>query len=107
MALKIGAEGKFGAPIADDGGEFAHHEAAGLRRPGLGVGVVHPVISDLNGGHRDDLAEIRGIGEYLLISGHRRIEDALPRDHCVGAKGEAPKNAAVFKGENCWLGEGH
>jgi hypothetical protein len=52
----------------------------------------------LNGGHGDDLAEVRRVGDDLLITGHGGVENAFAGDGGGGAKRTAAKHAAIFKG---------
>ena len=65
------------APVARDRGEFLDHEAADVDGAALVVERVHAVVADLRRGHRDDLSAIRGIGEDLLVAGHRGVETRL------------------------------
>src|SRR5437867_9614733 len=44
----------------------------------LSVLVVVAGVADVYGGHADDLPLVRGIGQDLLVSRHRRVEDDLP-----------------------------
>ena len=104
---EVGVEGGLAAPVADDGGEFADDEAAGLGRGGLGVLVVDAVVADHRRGHGDDLAEVGGIGDDFLVAGHRRVENALARNGGGGAKSAAVKHRTIFEGEDCGLERGH
>src|SRR5690606_37273234 len=72
-----------------------------------GVLVVDAVVADHRRGESDDLTEIGGIGDDLLITGHGRIEDALAGDGGVGAKGAAVVDGTVFEGEEGGLRGGH
>ena len=107
VLAEVGVEGELAAPVADDGGEFADDEAAGLGPGGLGVCGANSVVADLHGGHRDDLAEVGGVGEDLLVAGHRGVEHALAGDGRIGPEGEAAENGTVFERENCGFGRGH
>jgi hypothetical protein len=79
----------------------------GARGAGLGVGGGDPVVADLHGGQRDDLSEVRRIGQDFLIARHGRVEDALTGDGGVGAEGATTEYRPVFQGEDCRLGRGH
>ncbi len=105
--FEIGVERGLAAPVADDRGEFADDEAGAFGGVGLGVFVVDAVVADLRRGHGDDLAEVGGIGDDLLVAGHRGVEDTLACDGGVGSEREAAENGTVFEGENSLLGRGH
>ena len=107
VLAEVGVEGELAAPVADDGGELADDEAAGFGRGRLGVLGADPVVADLHRSHRDDLAEVGGVREDLLIASHRRVEYAFTGDGGVGSEGEAPENRTVFERENCGFGRGH
>ena len=53
---------------------------------------VDAVVADFRIGHRDDLAAIAGIGEDLLVAGHRGVEADFAVDFALGAEGNAGKN---------------
>ncbi len=67
----------------------------------LGVEGVDAVVADLRAGHGDDLAAVGGIGEDLLVAGHRGVEDHLAEGSDGSAEGLAEEAAAVFKGKDC------
>jgi len=65
------------------------------------------VVADLDGGHRDDLAEVGRIGDDFLIAGHGGVEHAFAGDRGVGAEGATAENTAVFEGEDSRFERGH
>ncbi len=92
------AERHRAAPVADHGRDLAHHESRAFRGGRFLVLDVDAVVADLHGGHRHDLAEVGGIGQDLLVTGHRGVEDAFPGDGGLGAKGSATEYATIFQG---------
>ena len=70
-----------GAPARrlGDGGAQDHAARAGRRRhvDGLDVLLVGADIADMREREGDDLARIGGIGEDLLVAGHRGVEAHL------------------------------
>ena len=68
-----------GAPVARDGGEFAHREAFDIGVGGFVIAAAGSVIADLGVGEDDDLAGIGRIGENFLIAGERGVEDHFAR----------------------------
>jgi hypothetical protein len=61
------------------------------------VQFVYSIVADQWIGHRDNLTAVGWIGQYLLITGHRRIETNLT-DRCSGcAKRFTVKDAPVFE----------
>ena len=107
VAGEVGGEGFGGAPVAHDGGELAHDEAAGEGGAGLGVSRGDAVVADLRGGHGDDLPEVGGVGENLLVARHGGVEHTLAGDGGGGTKSETVIHGAIFQSENCGLGGGH
>ncbi len=67
----------------------------------LDVLGVDAVVADLRVGHRDDLAAIAGIGEDLLVAGHRGVEADLAVDFARGAERGAGEDGSVFQSEFC------
>ena len=60
----------------------AHDQAAHRRREGLDVFVIGADDADMGKGEGDDLPGIGGIGEDLLIAGHRGVEADLADRRC-------------------------
>ena len=71
------------------------------------IDLIDPVVTDFGVSHRNNLPAITWICQNFLVAGHRRIENAFAGDRDIGAKGEAPKNGAVFESKDCRLGRGH
>ena len=70
-----------------------------VRRLALHVLAIDAVVADQRIGHGDDLTLVAGIGEDLLIAGHRGVEDDFALGGSGSAKGAAGENGAVFEGE--------
>ena len=81
-------------------GEVARGEARDLDPLRLGVFSRDSGVPDVRGGHDDDLPAVRGIGERLLVPGHRRVEDDLAEGRPRGAEGSALEGAAVLQDED-------
>jgi hypothetical protein len=54
-------------------------------------------------GQRDDLPAVRGIGEDLLVAGHRRVEYDFADRSAGSADRTAMKYRAVGEDERCFL----
>ena len=79
--LQPGIELLGGAVVRRVGDVGAQHAAADARQGGhvhrLDVFVVGADIADMREGEGDDLAGVGGIGEDLLVAGHRGVEADL------------------------------
>ncbi len=73
------------AEVAGHAAALADDEAGQLRAGALEIVEVDAVVADLRIGHRDDLAAVAGIGEDLLVAGHRGVEADLAIDFAGGA----------------------
>ena len=98
---QVVAERAGGGEVARDPARLADDEARHLQLAALDVGGVDPVVADLGRGHREDLAAVGGIGEDLLVAGHRGVETDLAGDGAPGAERVADVDRAVFEGERC------
>ena len=67
----------------------------------LDVFVVGADIADMREGEGDELAGIGGIGEDLLIAGHRGVEADLADRMALGAEAKAFQHGAVGQHEEC------
>ena len=94
---QIIVEGGLRAPVAHDGGKLPHDEASTLGRIGFAILIVDPVVSDHRSRHGDDLAEVGGISQNLLITGHGRVENTFASDRRIGAKGAAAEYTSIFE----------
>lgn len=93
-------KGFCGAPVGVDGADLADDKASHLWGIALDVGEVDTVVADLGGSHGNDLTEIGGIGDNLLIARHGGIKNGFTSDSALGTEGSAYEEAAVFEGEN-------
>ena len=99
-----------------DAAVLADDEAGEVRPAAFDVLGVDAVVADLRVGHRDDLPAVAGVGEDLLVAGHRRVEADFAVDFAGGADGGAGEYGAVFESEfgeherkgegGVWKGEG-
>ncbi len=74
---EVVGEADLAAPVARRLAEFFDDEAADVGLVGFGIELVDPVVADQRVGHGDDLAAVGGIGEHLLVAGHRGVEADL------------------------------
>ena len=65
------------APVGGHERQVADDEARGVDAARLGILGVGADVADVRIGERDDLAGVGGIGEDLLVAGHRGVEDHL------------------------------
>src|SRR6185295_20317712 len=56
-------------------------------------------VADVRGGHHDDLAVVRRVGERLLVAGHAGVEHRLAEGLPHGPVGAAAEGAAVLQDE--------
>ena len=85
MVAEVVGEAPLGAPIRGPPGHGAHHKTRHRRTRRLGVVAGYSVVADVRGGHHDHLTRIGGVGQDLLIAGHRSVEHRLACDHSFGA----------------------
>ena len=52
-------------------------------------------------GQRNNLPGIRGVGEYFLVAGNRRIEDDLSDDKAIYANSSTLEQHTVFECKYC------
>ncbi len=100
-ALEVLVGGIEGTPVGGVLGEFTGDEAFNVRVGGFVVGGVGAVVADLRIGEDDNLAGVGRIGEDLLITGQRCIENDLSAAFALGAVAFAPEDAPVFERKNC------
>ena len=86
--------------VARENGQVANHEAGGKDAVRLDVLVVDAGVADVGIGQRDDLAAVGGIGEDLLVAGHRRVEHDFADRLARRADRRAPENRPVGKRKN-------
>ena len=75
------------AEIASNGGEVTDHKGLRPGTAGLVVLMVDAVVPDEGIGHHDPLSRVGGVGQDLLIPGHRGVEHHLA--HPVGGTADA------------------
>ena len=90
-----------GAEVARSAAQFPHDEPRQVRLVALDVLGRDAVVADLRIGHRNDLPAIAGIGQDLLISGHRRVEADFPVDFTGRPEGRSGEDGSVFQGKFC------
>ena len=100
-------------PAALGGGDVlavlgvAHDDAAGVDAVGLHRRGRDAVVADQRIGEDDDLARVGGVGDRLLVAGHRGVEDDLAGDRPgVGRRarrrsGSRPR-AGGSQRAHCW-----
>src|SRR5690606_21220554 len=94
------------AVVGGHAAELAHDEPLGVGLVGLHVVDADAVVADVRVGHRDDLPVVAGVGEDLLVAGHRGVEHDLADRLAAGPEGVALVDGAVLEGEDrAWLGE--
>jgi hypothetical protein len=98
VAREVGGEVLLPAPARSHQGQVADDEARGVDLARLDVFRVGPGVADVRVGERDDLAGVGGIGEDLLVTRHRGVEDHLSDRLAVGSDAAPAKNTPV--GEN-------
>ena len=104
LGAQVGIQVTGGPPAGGEPGWLAHHVAADPDPAGLGVFVVDAGVADVRGGHGDDLAAVRGIGQRLLVTGHPGVEDHLAERLAVRAEGRAVQRGAVLQDEQGGFG---
>ncbi len=100
VLLQVRAKVVLRAPARMQPRQVADHQPGGVDLRGLVVLPVHAGVADVRVGQGDDLAAVRGIGEDLLVAGHRRIEDDLPDRGSGGADGAAAEHRSVGENEH-------
>ena len=76
---------------------FAHHHAADRGELGLEIFVRDSVVADQGVGHHNHLTRVRRIGEDLLISHHRSVENQLANALHIGSVTVTEEFAAVLE----------
>src|SRR6266516_7789650 len=94
---RVRATSEFGARSTGAAGHLAdgvaRHPDVG-RLAVLGVGPVIPLVGV---GHGDDLAGVGGVGQHLLITGHRRVEHGLAEGLSGGAEAGPTEDGPVLQ----------
>ena len=105
--LQVLAKRLRAAPARGQVGQLTHDEAAHLDAIALVVGVVDAVVALDRVGHGQDLTAVRGVGEGLLVAGHRGVEDHLAGGAHVGAVALALEDPAVGQHQPRARGRAH
>ena len=92
-----------GAPIADDGRDFADDEAFDVRTARFAVALIRAVVADLRVGENDDLACVGRVCEDFLVARDGGIENNFAGTLCGRTKTDPLEDRAVFQGEDCLL----
>lgn len=101
MGFQIVRQALARAPVADTNRHIAHHQPADMNATRLNILVIDADIANMGIGQRYDLTRIRGIGEDLLITGHRGIKNDFPNGAALCANRDAAENRAIFKSQQC------
>ena len=88
-----------GAPVGGHARGVADDVAGDPDPLRLGVLVVDAGVADVRGGHDDDLAVVRRVGEGLLVAGHAGGEHRLAEGLPHGPVGTAAEDPAVLQDE--------
>ncbi len=100
------AERSLRSKIAGHPAMFADNEAGQMGAAAFEVVFVDAVVADLRVRHGHDLATVAGIGEDLLVAGHRGVETDFAVDFALDPNRNARVDRAIFEGELCsWLHE--
>ena len=67
-----------------------------MRPAAFDVEAIDAIVAYQGIGHGDDLALVGGVGEDLLVAGHRGVEDDFALGSSGRAKGPAGEDGAVF-----------
>ena len=89
------------APVAGQRRQPLHNERFEERLARFDVFRINAGIADQRIRHRDDLAGVRRIGQNLLITRHRRIENDFANGFAFKAVSVATKNTPVFEQQRC------
>ena len=103
---QIGVEPLRHAEVAGQDGQIADDEPGRLDPLGLLVLRVDADVADVRIGQGDELAQVGGVRQDLLIAGHGGVEDHLADAGTVGADRGSPEDRAVFQDQNRGLSQG-
>ena len=90
-------EGRSAHGVTGSRAVLPDREAGHLDTPRLKVPLVNTVVADERVRGENDLAGIRRVGEHLLVTGHRRVEDDLTEGLSPGAKCTTTEHRTVLK----------
>src|SRR5690606_6635666 len=101
LRLELVVETALGTPARGAARGLAHDVSRDPDPARLGVLVVDARVTDVRGGHDDDLAVVRGVREGLLVAGHAGVEDDLAEGLTEGAVGASGERPPVLEDEYC------
>ena len=90
-------QGALGTPVVGRVAHVADDDARKVNAIGLHVGGAHAVVANLRVGEGDDLAGVGGVGDDLLVAGHRGVEDELAERLAGGAHRQTLERGAVLE----------
>jgi hypothetical protein len=96
VSLQVIVEALRRAPVRDDAARLAHDKTFDPRLARFDIGFVDTVVSDQRISHADDLTGVARVGQNLLISAHRCVENHLAERFAVSAKRRTVESASVF-----------
>lgn len=91
VSFEVFLEGALGAKIAVDAARLFDDEAGELGMWAFFVVEIDAIVANEWVGHGDDLTAVAGVGQNLLIAGHRRIEADFADGLSGGTKGRSSK----------------
>ena len=96
------------AEVRRVGDRRPQHHAAGMAVGGFDVLVVGADVADVGKGEGDELAGVGGIGQDLLVAGHRGVEHELTDHGAPSAQSLADERRAIgeHEGSGCSAAEG-
>ena len=94
--LEIIRQASFRPPIAWIGLVFLHEQCPNLNPVGFDILVIDSIIADQGIGHGHHLTAVGRISQYLLITGHARVENHFPDRFSMPGKGSTRKYGPVF-----------
>ena len=97
MLVEVFTQLALGTKVAGDSAVLPNDEARQVRPMAFDVLVVDAVIADFRVRHRDDLPAVAGVGQDLLVTRHRRVEDHFPIDFAASAEGLTGEYGPIFQ----------
>jgi hypothetical protein len=100
VLLQIVGQSLLQAPALGANRQVTNYQPGGMVAARFEVLVIAADVADVRIGERDNLTAVGGIGQYLLVAGHRRIEHHLAAGTASGADSQATENRAIGQCEN-------
>ncbi|KFB69115.1 MAG: hypothetical protein CAPSK01_001306 [Candidatus Accumulibacter vicinus] len=98
--LQIRGQCLLQTPIRCPNRQVTNHQPCGMVARRFEVLGITANVADMRIGQGDDLATVRGIGQYFLIASHRRVEHDFTAGTASGADRQTAENRAVSQCEN-------